>query len=273
MAIATLQDYTQAVRYRLIQHCQGIAAQDLWQSSRARTTIPVAAGNFILAVAANGAVPTDSLSGAPPIFDFSGAGYLTGCEFGSDRISPNGGAGNGYTLALLHDRLFHCGTYSGAASTQVLSAQPSYASRLPGGSYAGTQLWIEGGATAPGSALVTVTYTNQAGTTGKSTSITFPNTSQTGLSLQMPLASGDTGVQVVESVTWGAATSFNIVVIRPLYLVNFAGNLLGLPNASTRRGIGQAHMHTIYNDSCIGSLIRGNSSSQSEIELELELAA
>jgi hypothetical protein len=161
---------------------------------------------------AAGVVPTDATAGCPLINNFTGSntGYLGSVQYGS-------------TVACRFracDMLFKAGAYSALASV-TLASQPSYSARIPGGDYKGTELWIETvTAFAGGNLVVTVTYTNQDGTAGKSTGAVALGTAPTlGRMFQLPLAAGDTGIQKVESVALTGSTSgsLNILVLRPLW--------------------------------------------------------
>ncbi len=167
-----------------------------------------------------GVVPTDLTAGFPR-FDAFGAGatgYLAQVDFGSSVACR---------LKLL-DLVFKAGAYGFATGTTSLSGQPSYASRMPGGSYGGTQIWIEvSTAFVTGTNWsVTVGYTDQDGTTGRTTQAINALAAAAltvGRMYQLPLASGDTGVQKIDSVTVtnGAtamtAGAFNVLVTRPLW--------------------------------------------------------
>lgn len=79
----------------------------------------------------------------------------------------------------------------------------------------------------------TVSYTNQAGTSGQiSTATAIGNSGfrEAGVMLPIPLAAGDTGVRSVESVTLAASTgtagNFGVVLFKPLAMIalnNFEG--------------------------------------------------
>lgn len=169
---------------------------------------------------ANGVVPTSATAGCPSIVSFGGkSGYLSKVEFGSSVACR-------FTL---FDLLFKAGAYAFTAGTTTLSAQPSYAGRVLGGTdFTNTEIWIEvSTAFATGTAWqVQVTYTNQAGTTGRTSII---SNSQNAAALtknkmfQIALASGDTGVQKIESVivtnggTAMTAGAFNVLVLRRLW--------------------------------------------------------
>jgi hypothetical protein len=128
-------------------------------------------------------------------------------------------AQNSGPAVAVYDRLFHCGAYAFNAAT-TLAAQPSYSTRVNGGDYTGCMLWYEQVTAATGAQTVVVTYTDQDGNTGI-TAPTFAATSAAtaGFMSPMPLASGDSGVQVIESVTGTVASAgtFNISVMRPIF--------------------------------------------------------
>lgn len=168
---------------------------------------------------AAGIVPVSPGTGYPTIATFSGVGYIAGVSAHLSSGSVIGFKGFRFVLA---DILWYGGAYT-SASAVTLAAQPSFASRLPGGSYSGLQLWSDGvsnGSTS--STLLNVTYMNQSGTTGKTTGATDINVapaSNVGLqAVQFPLAAGDTGIQKIEVVTGSGGGSYqaNLGIMRPL---------------------------------------------------------
>lgn len=183
-----------------------------------------------------GVVPDDTTPGCPPIESFNGqTGYLAAVEidFG---LNPGG-------RFRVSDLLFKSGAHNFNA-TDTLASQPSYAARLPGTDYTQTEIWIEVVTAFTGTPTFTITYTNEVGTAGQSTTFTMIGT---GVALQMlraPLAAGDRGVQKIESVTCTVATvgTFNVLVLRNLmqnmkvggeihgqWLASFAPDLSGMP--------------------------------------------
>ena len=167
-----------------------------------------------------GVVPTSATAGCPTLNSFGGnSGYINKVEFWNSVACR-------FTL---FDMLFKAGAYGFAAGTTTLSAQPSYAGRVLGGTdFSNTEIWIEvSTAFATGTAWqVQVTYTNQSGVTGRTSVI---STAQAAAALtknkmfQLALASGDTGVQKIESVivtnggTAMTAGAFNVLVMRRLW--------------------------------------------------------
>jgi hypothetical protein len=155
-----------------------------------------------------GIVPVAGGTGFNPLPTFTNTGYLSNYSF-------SGPAG----LLRITDRLFHAGSFAFNASAVTLGTQPSYSARLPGGSYVGTELWFECATAFTGIPTVTVTYTNQSGTTGRTTgAISLGIAPIVARCFRIPLAAGDTGIQTIESVTCTVATvgTFNLMVLRPL---------------------------------------------------------
>lgn len=172
------------------------------------------AGALDIGNTANGVVPTDATAGYPTINAFGGGatGYLSILNFSNSVVSR----------LLLYDRVFACGAYAFNAAT-VLAAQPSFLGRIPGGAAADcagcTEIWVEEVTTATGSLAVTVTYTNEAGAAGHTTgAVGLGGAPAIRRCWQLPLAAGDKGVSVIESVTGSVATAgtFNVMVLRRL---------------------------------------------------------
>jgi hypothetical protein len=169
------------------------------------------AGTLAGTSTAAGVVPTDVTAGYPALASFGGgaSGYLGRLAYGSTVACRIG----------LFDRVFVAGAYAFNANTN-LSAQPSYAARMPNSNYGGTQLWVEQVTAATGNQAVQVVYANQAGTGTRTTAATGIGAAPTvGRCWQLPLQSGDSGVSRIDNVTGSVATvgTFNVMVLRPLW--------------------------------------------------------
>jgi hypothetical protein len=119
----------------------------------------------------------------------------------------------------LFDRLFSCGAFAYNASV-TLAGQPSYLGRLPGSSYKGLEIWVEQVTAATGNQAVTVTYTNDTPTAGRTTgAVGIAAAPTVGRMWQLPLQAGATGVSKIESITGTVATvgTFNVHVMRRLW--------------------------------------------------------
>ena len=181
---------------------------------------------------ANGSIPTTAAAcnkatvGALPVANPGGGRqqWLLGVE----------GILNSSGAVVLYDRLLHKGGLSGTVTTAqtvggTLSRYNTNATCV------GNQIWVEV-YTALGSTATTITasYTNQAGTAGRTTrAAAIGGTGRLGQCTLIPLAlaDGDTGVQAVASVTLAGTTAtagnFGVTIVRPLAFggSNLAGNV------------------------------------------------
>lgn len=260
MAIATI-DALYAARLDILSR---VAAQQVscssgqWHTMVAVHGTPGAVAIDSLGLSASGDVPVGGELATPVIPSATGTRYLgaVGCSFGGAA-----------TLMLLADRVFVCGSYDYNSGTTNLTSQPSYSSRMPGGSYNGTQIWVEvhtAWASSTASS-VTVTYTDQDGNTGASAgAYVLPTAVIAGRAFALNLASGDSGVQKIESVqistTTGSPTQggINVSVLRPLFMFGAFNNGEG-----DIWGIGQVGMPEIHSDACLALMQQAANSSTS----------
>lgn len=145
-------------------------------------------------------------------------------------------SGNVNGCFLLYDRLNHqaglSGTTTGAQTTNLPTAALT---RHTGGD--GVRIFIEiYGVIGLTATTITASYTNQAGTAGQTTPLlAFGGSAFRSATfvLELPLASGDTGVRSVESVTLAASTgtagNFGVTLARPVALI--PAYTLGAPDA------------------------------------------
>ena len=135
--------------------------------------------------------------------------YLAGLEF---AVMSDG-------MVELYDRLVHTGGLSGTAITAQTVNSAALPARAAGG--AGVEAWLECytalGAT---SRTATVSYTNQAGTAGRTGTVVLAASTKAGEARPISMQSGDTGVRSVESVTLSATTGtvgeFGVTLLRRL---------------------------------------------------------
>lgn len=223
MAITTLDGLIGAARQKVLYQktasVTSVAAniQAVHQAAGNPGAATLSAGNT-----ANGAVPTDATTGFPLINAFSGGatGYISGIQY-TNSVASN---------LILYDRLFHAGAYAFNAST-TLASQPSYSSRVPGGTnFTGLELWVEAVTAFTGNLSIAITYTDQSGNAAHTT-----GTVATGIApilgriIPIPLAAGDSGIQKIESVTAtvSSAGTFNVVVVRRLATLRVNGANIG----------------------------------------------
>ena len=158
------------------------------------------------------AAPTSSTNGAIPFTNASGG--RTKYVVQAIPLGPSNSAFN----TMLYDRLLHLGNLTMAsASSQTVGGTLT---RNTGG--LGNEVWIEVETGTAGTKDCTITYTNQAGTGSKTSTMEIGNgATSPGTLYRMPLAAGDTGVRSVESVqlasTSGSGT-FGVVIANPLLM-------------------------------------------------------
>ena len=244
-----------------------------WVKTASRTTIAAqwfsvfelagspGAGTLAGTSTTAGVVPTDATAGCPVLNAFGGSatGRISKIEYGNSvacRIA-------------IFDMLFKAGAYSFNAN-QTLSSQPSYSARLPGTDYKGLEIWVETVTAATGNQTWTVTYTDQDGNAGATTGAVGIGSAPTlGRCWQLPLASGDSGVQKIESVVGGtgSAGTANILVLRPLW-----SGRVKVANDGEVHDLLRTGMPQVYTDSALIALVCADSTSSGIPEMTIEVA-
>ena len=208
-----------------------------------------------------GVVPTDATAGCPVINDFGGGatGYITRIE-----------ASNSVACRItLYDMLWKGGAYAFNANTTG-NTPTSYASRLPNTDYKGLELWLEQVTAATGIQSVAVTYTNQDGTTGRSTGTVSQGTAGiVGRMTPLPLQAGDSGIQGVTGVTGTVATAgtFNILVMRPL-----AEARIRVANDAVVKDLLATGAPVIYADSALRYIVTADSTATGLPDLQIDIS-
>lgn len=177
---------------------------------------------FAGAAPTTAAAPTRATTGA---LGQQNAGTTQLWPVAFDGVSLAGGVGQQSSL-ILCDRLSHQGGLSGIVTTAQTTNLPTAAlTRYTTGDgvWLGVEIYTAVGATGT---TITASYTNQAGTAGRTTrAVVFGGTGFNNLSrmILLPLADGDTGVQSVQSVTvlatTGTAGAFGVTLFKPLLVL------------------------------------------------------
>lgn len=162
------------------------------------------------------AVPTRTTQGALP---FTAPGGSREKHLIGGSITPSVAG-----VYLLYDRLLHIGDLNGTVTTSqtVQGTTPTPAlTRNTGG--AGNMAWYEiYTAIGTTSSTLTMTYTDQDGNTGNTSTINIGATGfrEVTRAQRIPLAAGDSGVRSIQSVqlsvTTGTAGNFGITIAQPL---------------------------------------------------------
>jgi len=128
--------------------------------------------------------------------------------------------------AYLMDRQFHCSGLSGTTITSQTINSAALPARANGGE--GNEMWVEIytllGATAR---TLTITYTNSDGTPGRTATVNLPASARPTSAYRVPLQSGDTGVESIQSAilsgSTGTAGNFGLVLSKRI--ASLAGTL------------------------------------------------
>lgn len=207
-----------------------------------------------------GVVPTDATAGFPSLDAFGGdaVGYLAQVDFGSSVACR----------MRLSDLVFKAGAYAFNANT-ALTGQPSYSSRMPGGSFKDTQLWIEAVTAFTGNLTVTITYTNQDGVSGRIATLATGAALIVGRMMQVPLQAGDSGIQSIQNVAGTVATAgtFNVLVMRPLW-----SGRCRIVNDGDVHDLTRTGMPVLFSDSALLLTIAPDQNATGIPELELVIA-
>lgn len=262
MTIATFDDWVASTK-QIISSSRTTARTTVanrWFALHDLAGNPGAVSSLSAGNTANGAVPTDATSGFPTINFSSGIGYLSSVAFGSS-VSCR---------MQIVDRLFASGAHAFNAS-DTLASQPSIASRVPSLNYSGLQIWIEAVTAFTGNLSVAVTYTNQAGTAAHTTGTVATGVAPTvGSMIQLPLQSGDTGVQKIESVTAtvSSAGTFNVLILRPLW-----NGRVGFGNHGDNHGPDRTGLPQIFSDSALQIMLAADSTSSGASDVQMVIVS
>jgi hypothetical protein len=181
-----------------------------------------------------GAIPDRTTQGAIPFTPATGGRdkHLIGAS-----IAPLTAG-----VFLLYDRLFHEGGLSGtstaAQTVQGSPASPALTRNTGGaGNIAFYEIYTQIGTT---STTLTMTYTNQAGTGSRTSTINIGATSfrEVTRMQRIPLAAGDSGIRAIEQIqltaTTGTAGNFGITIAQPLAWIPVgAGGTMGWRDYTT----------------------------------------
>jgi hypothetical protein len=261
MAITTLDGYIAAAK-QTVQWTKTAALTVVAQNHGSPFAVAGAPGAGTLAGVntANGVVPTDAVAGYPIINAFGGGnlGYIARANFASSvacRIT-------------LFDRLFVAGAYAFNANT-ALASQPSFAGRLPDTNYAGLEIWVEQVTAATGNQAVNVTYVNQSGTGSRTTGAVGVGAAPiVGRCWQLPLQSGDAGVQRIDNVTGSVASAgtFNVMVLRRLLSAR-----IPVAGAQVSMNLIDTGLRQIFEDSALFVMISADSTAIGVPNIDIEI--
>lgn len=212
-----------------------------------------------------GVVPTDATAGCPTINAFGGGatGYLAGVQF-FGSVAAN---------ITIYDLLWKGGAYAFNANTTG-NTPTSFLSRIPGGTAADTagctEIWVETVTAATGNQNWNVTYTNEAGTTGRTTGAVGVGAAPIlGRMWQLPLQAGDRGVSGITGVVGGTGTAgtANILVLRPLWRGRCSS-----ANDGGSHGLDVTGMPVVFADTALYMIVTPDSTATGIPNLQVTIA-
>ena len=262
MAISTVDGYVGAIKQKLpfFKTASRTAVANIPFSVFDQNGFP-GAGTLAIGNTANGVVPTDATSGYPVIGAFSGAnkGYLTQVGFNSSVAG----------MLYLYDCVFSAGAYAFNADV-TLATQPSFSSRVPGGTdYKGLEIWIEAATAFTGNQTVQINYLDDGGAAGDTGAIATGVAPIVGRMLRIPLAAGDYGVQQITRVRSSVSTvgTFNVHIMRPLWSGRIIAANYGGKDEFLKTG-----MPEVYADSALRLIVQADSTATGLPSCTLEIA-
>jgi hypothetical protein len=214
------------------------------------------------AVPTVGEIPTKSTNGAI-LFTAAGGGrdkHLIGAS-----ITPLTAG-----VYLLYDRLYHIGGLSGTSTAdQTIQGSPASPALTRNTGGAGNMAFYEIYTILGGNArTLTMTYTNQAGTSGRTSTINIGGSSfrEVTRMQRIPLAAGDSGIQSIQTVqlndTTGAVGNFGITIAQPLAWIPVgAGGTMGWRDYTT----GLPGIPVINPDACLALMFIPNGAAAPEL--------
>lgn len=208
--------------------------------------------------------PTKSTIGAinKDINNSSGSNMLL-CTGGTIYFRHAENTDYDYSGYLLIDRLSHQGDLvTSTTLTQTTNLPTAALTRYTDGVGVMIGLSIYVNAASNYSTTATISYTNQAGTSGRSSVATFPidNGSRArGTFYLFPLQQGDTGVRSVQSVTLAASRSsiprFGVVLFKPLAFIG-GRNFINFGQCNFIDGHMIGGIPEIIDDACLSVLAK-----------------
>lgn len=195
-----------------------------------------------------GDVPTSATTGAIPFVNpAAGNTYLARLQ--AKTLSTTITA----DTWSIYDRLWH---NSGISSTLTTSQSiVSVALTRPDALGTAAEAWYQVYATmGAGTPVVTLTYTNQAGTAGKTaTTVTLTTTMATNRTGQFQLASGDTGVRAIAA--WQANATFTSGTIG-LVIRRHVATMKVVPDLESYIDAVSLGMPRVYDNACLETIYR-----------------
>lgn len=222
-------------------------------------------GSTTLGQAATGTVPTDASTGAMPYTNApSGQMYLLNME----------AQGSGTGTVFLWDLVWTWGSGGSGWSVTTTTAQntssPTALTR-PDANGADIEAWFEVLATmGAGAATPVLSYTDQDGNTGNTTgTLGYNSAAIIGSMYQFPLATGDTGVRSIQSLT--TSVSMTSGTARINLMRRLATVPITVAQVEGGKSWDRVALPKIYDDSCLMITLLPTSTTSGPLQVKLDI--
>lgn len=235
----------------------------------------MAAGNLCSLWRATGYPAQPSAPGAAATCDDSTSGAQSFVNPGGGRTMYLGQAEANATIAesiRVFDRVVHMGGLSGTSVASQSVSTPALPSRAQSnGSDVRwfVECYTDLGATP---ATLTVTYTDQGGTSGNTTTVSIPATLRAGTLLEIFPSGGDTSIRSIESVqlsgSTGTAGNFGITGAREKIGARLSSLVAGIAASKSGYDMG---LPIVANDECLWLVVNCTTTSTGVVDVSLSL--
>lgn len=231
------------------------------------------AGTLAGTTTASAILQDDTIAGYPFIQFTTGGSYLSKVEFGNSIACR----------MRLVDVISKGGAYGFATGTTSITSYPDISGRAPDFTTVlavwgqRNEIWVECTAAFTNATAwqVQCTYTNQSGTTSRSTIISTAQAAAAltaGKLFQLALASGDTGVQKLQSVivtnVGATAGGFNLLIVREIW----SSGRVRIANDGDIHDMLKTGMPLIHNTAALTVWVQTDSTASGTPELFFEIA-
>lgn len=222
-------------------------------------------GSTTLGQAATGVVPVDSDTGGMPFTNApSGQMYLL------DMVAKGAGTGT----VVLYDVLWAWGSGGSGWSVTTTTAQntssPAALTR-PDANGTMTEAWFEVLATmGSGAATPVLSYTDQDGNSGASTgTLGYNSAAIIGSMYRFPLATGDTGVRSIQSLT--TSVSMSSGTARILIMRRLASVGITLAQVEGQKSWDKLMLPKIYDNACLMPVLFPTSTTSGPLDVDVTI--
>lgn len=177
------------------------------------------------------------------------------------------GAGGGGAAGIMIDLLNISGNMNATLTTPQTTGLPTAAlTRYTSGEGVMAGMVIHnGGIIGPTQSTMTISYTNQDGVSGRTstpTTVGGSNFRENNVFIPIPLQAGDTGVRSIESLTFAASTgvnigNFGVCLYKPLAMISFESTTGQAPLDAVSSGCIIGSCCEIHPDACLTFLGNG----------------